>query len=37
VEGTLFKLGEREVRAAVGASLMRESFYTPGNRMRPMA
>jgi outer membrane receptor protein involved in Fe transport len=31
VEGTLFKLGEREVRAAFGASLMRESFYTPGN------
>jgi outer membrane receptor protein involved in Fe transport len=31
VEGTLFKLGEREVRAAFGASVMRESFYTPGN------
>jgi len=31
VEGTLFKLGEREVRAAFGASLMRESFDTPGN------
>ncbi|WP_200953957.1 TonB-dependent siderophore receptor [Massilia sp. Root351] len=31
VEGTLFKLGEREVRAAFGASLMRESFLTPGN------
>jgi len=31
VEGTLFKLGEREVRAAVGTNLMRESFDTPGN------
>lgn len=31
VEGTLFKLGEREVRAAFGASLMHESFDTPGN------
>ncbi|MTV36887.1 TonB-dependent receptor plug domain-containing protein [Duganella radicis] len=31
VEGTLFTLGEREVRAAFGASFMRESFYTPGN------
>jgi len=31
VEGTLFKLGEREVRAAFGANLMRESFETPGN------
>ncbi|RJG21698.1 TonB-dependent receptor plug domain-containing protein [Massilia cavernae] len=30
-EGTLFKLGEREVRAAFGTSLMRESFETPGN------
>ncbi|MQA38981.1 TonB-dependent receptor plug domain-containing protein [Rugamonas aquatica] len=31
VEGTIFKLGEREVRAAFGVNLMRESFYTPGN------
>lgn len=31
LEGTLFKLGEREVRAAVGTNLMRESFNTPGN------
>ena len=31
VEGTLAKIGEREVRAAFGANLMRESFYTPGN------
>ena len=31
VEGTLFKLGEREVRAAVGTNIMRESFLTPGN------
>lgn len=31
VEGTLAKLGEREVRAAFGTSLMRESFNTPGN------
>ena len=31
VEGTLAKLGEREVRAAFGTSLMRESFETPGN------
>jgi len=31
IEGTLFKLGEREVRAAFGTSLMRESFDTPGN------
>jgi outer membrane receptor protein involved in Fe transport len=31
VEGTLFKLGEREVRAAFGTNLMRESFDTPGN------
>lgn len=31
VEGTLFKLGEREVRAAFGTNLMRESFETPGN------
>jgi outer membrane receptor protein involved in Fe transport len=31
VEGTVAKIGEREVRAAFGASLMRESFDTPGN------
>jgi outer membrane receptor protein involved in Fe transport len=31
VEGTVAKLGEREVRVAVGTNLMRESFYTPGN------
>jgi iron complex outermembrane receptor protein len=31
VEGTIMKLGGREVRAAVGTSLMRESFDTPGN------
>jgi hypothetical protein len=31
VEGTIAKIGGREVRA-VGASLMRESFYTPGNQ-----
>ena len=31
VEGTIAKLGEREVRAAFGTNLMRESFYTPGN------
>ncbi|GAB2845480.1 TonB-dependent receptor [Pseudoduganella ginsengisoli] len=31
VEGTLFNLGDREVRAAFGANLMRESFETPGN------
>ena len=31
IEGTLAKIGEREVRAAFGASLMRESFKTPGN------
>ncbi|MBJ7313441.1 TonB-dependent receptor domain-containing protein [Rugamonas sp. CCM 8940] len=31
IEGTIAKLGEREVRAAFGTSLMRESFYTPGN------
>ncbi|MGH8852972.1 MAG: TonB-dependent receptor plug domain-containing protein [Telluria sp.] len=31
VEGTIAKLGGREVRAAVGTSLMRESFDTPGN------
>ncbi|MGK5045850.1 TonB-dependent receptor plug domain-containing protein [Janthinobacterium sp. GB4P2] len=31
LEGTLFKLGEREVRAAVGTNIMRESFLTPGN------
>ncbi|SHN33313.1 TonB-dependent Receptor Plug Domain [Duganella sacchari] len=32
VEGTIAKIGDREVRAAVGASLMRESFSTPGNQ-----
>jgi len=31
IEGTLAKIGEREVRAAFGTSLMRESFDTPGN------
>ncbi|GGC00494.1 TonB-dependent receptor plug domain-containing protein [Pseudoduganella buxea] len=31
IEGTLAKLGEREIRAAFGTSLMRESFDTPGN------
>jgi outer membrane receptor protein involved in Fe transport len=31
VEGTVARLGEREVRVAVGTNLMRESFYTPGN------
>lgn len=31
IEGTIAKIGEREVRAAVGTSLMRESFETPGN------
>ena len=31
VEGTIFELGEREVRAAFGTNLMRESFETPGN------
>ena len=31
LEGTIAKIGDREVRAAVGANLMRESFYTPGN------
>ncbi len=31
IEGTLAKIGDREVRAAFGASLMRESFETPGN------
>jgi outer membrane receptor protein involved in Fe transport len=31
VEGTLFNLGDREVRAAFGTNLMRESFETPGN------
>lgn len=31
VEGTLARIDEREVRAAFGASLMRESFKTPGN------
>ncbi len=31
IEGTLFELGGREVRAAFGANLMRESFDTPGN------
>lgn len=31
VEGTLFKLGDREARAAFGVNLMRESFVTPGN------
>jgi outer membrane receptor protein involved in Fe transport len=31
VEGTIAKIGNREVRAAVGTSLMRESFDTPGN------
>ncbi|MGZ5198357.1 MAG: TonB-dependent receptor plug domain-containing protein [Telluria sp.] len=31
VEGTLAKLGGREVRAAFGVNLMRESFETPGN------
>ncbi|MGK5079878.1 TonB-dependent receptor plug domain-containing protein [Janthinobacterium sp. HLX7-2] len=31
LEGTLFKLGGREVRAAVGTNVMRESFLTPGN------
>ena len=31
IEGTLMKLGDREVRAAFGANLMRESFDTPGN------
>jgi iron complex outermembrane receptor protein len=37
IEGTLFKPGEREVRAAVGTSLMRESFDTPGNPTPPTA
>jgi len=32
IEGTIAKLGEREVRAAFGVNLMRESFYTPGNQ-----
>ena len=32
IEGTIAKIGEREVRAAVGANVMRESFYTPGNQ-----
>ncbi|CAN7261227.1 TonB-dependent receptor plug domain-containing protein [Massilia sp. LjRoot122] len=31
VEGTLAKIGDREVRAAFGTNLMRESFDTPGN------
>lgn len=31
VEGTLAKIDGREVRAAFGTSLMRESFDTPGN------
>ncbi|MDM4767662.1 TonB-dependent receptor [Pelomonas sp. SE-A7] len=31
VEGTLAKLPGGEVRAAFGANLMRESFFTPGN------
>lgn len=31
LEGTIGHLGGREVRAAFGANLMRESFYTPGN------
>ncbi|MFT7721996.1 MAG: TonB-dependent receptor [Roseateles sp.] len=32
IEGTLGRLPAGEVRAAFGASLMRESFYTPGNQ-----
>jgi outer membrane receptor protein involved in Fe transport len=32
IEGTLFNWGDREVRAAFGTNLMRESFYTPGNQ-----
>lgn len=31
VEGTVAKLDAGEVRAAFGANLMRESFFTPGN------
>ncbi len=31
IEGTLAKLDSGEVRAAFGANLMRESFFTPGN------
>ena len=31
VEGKLFKLPAGDVRAAFGASLMHESFFTPGN------
>jgi len=31
VEGTLFKIDDREVRAAFGTNLMRESFDNPGN------
>jgi outer membrane receptor protein involved in Fe transport len=31
IDGTLFKLPAGDVRAAFGASVMHESFYTPGN------